>query len=534
MSIKTGTCNICNTEGRTIKCNNSASSGFKCTRSFCYKCADQRGVSTNEFLLCNWTKTTYRCPDCVKQQLTTLETSTGSRFNLKNESDEIRSLLDPHPRSPNRAQPADQSQSEHVSSQAQPPPVNSQDETVINSANARNDQVDDLNGSTSSEDSFNSSHDVTLLPGNEDSELSRLTNEQAHLDNEESLPPATPQVEIEDNTPEIPDNPANGEARDFTPKVTCKYFKAGYCRLTKRLCRYEHPKLCKFYLRDPQHGCRKEACSYDHPRLCQNYEEYGVCTRICFNFHRHRASNRRINRPNNTNNSRHNFPRSNRNNYRNGRTERLARETRYFQNRITQPDGPQPHLTPLPLSHMVNGNSSQPPTAERNSLVTPHYPPIPQPSHPPQVFPHPAPSPPMQPSTTPSPNMAAHPISAAVVHDHTRPPLHPPPHPSLHNVPPQVQPNPPAYQPPPSGVPHPGPPPPNAAAHPLPSSPANQEQSGHLNDLHQEHNLPPHNHFLYEMIRRQVWSEAEPLFHHMTHRVMTQMQVLPTIPGQQA
>merc|ERR1712074_512759 len=67
-------------------------------------------------------------------------------------------------------------------------------------------------------------------------------------------------------------------------------------------CRYKHPKICSFYIRDPDRTSRKGCkfngrCINKHPPLCSSWENQGQCPRdlrgkFCKYFHRdsHRVS----------------------------------------------------------------------------------------------------------------------------------------------------------------------------------------------------------------------------------------------------
>ena len=178
-------------------------------------------VNEYQFLLYNWTKASFRCSDCIKNQLITLETETGSRFSLKDEMDNILSHVSaqapqqtqlthplPHPTIPSPSQPREanrMSSSEHSNPQLIPSPSTStsfpaanpyplvqenpeipdtepsngnSSEDIINQNNEIANENTLLNESSSSEESFTSSHDETIMPVNDDEEEGELANEQ--------------------------------------------------------------------------------------------------------------------------------------------------------------------------------------------------------------------------------------------------------------------------------------------------------------------------------------------------------------------
>ena len=81
------------------------------------------------------------------------------------------------------------------------------------------------------------------------------------------------------------------------PKPKCKFFMRGYCKKSREECNFEHPKLCRNYMRgrdNPKNGCRKgSSCGFEHPSVCYQLEDYGFCQKNengpCRYFHRKNA-----------------------------------------------------------------------------------------------------------------------------------------------------------------------------------------------------------------------------------------------------
>ena len=631
-----GVCSICHTDTKIIKCNTS-SSAIKCKRNFCFKCANKDNISGHQFLLCNWTRASFRCPDCIKNQLTLLETTTGSRFSLKDEMDCLSMIVNNHAtdcsahNSPTLSEPPPTLPVPCPSSSPLPKPTTvsplasiqaspgrdtpphttpkqqegSSDRTdsnnplidthnrAENSTDTANDQHGErsanppLNESSSSEDSFTSSLEETIIPTNDASEANEQPSEQIPHNNGRSQPTVDP-----------PPTETNTRInRDDRSNVTCKFFNAGYCRLTKRLCNYDHPKLCRFYLRNPHHGCKKENCNHYHPTLCKSFEEYGRCTKICFKFHRHRAYRNTSQASNggftNTaNNNRNNNDRS----YSRHRIERLIREAREGPSNLNQTNPPLPQLRqgntqrypPFPQPHTHRNPPPNIPAVttmqESGSLPTTEpqaptilHPTLPHPDmpimcnerapgfqarrmegspntpntsaapQPPSTHPEtlrtippplldtrdqrdghtlPTPCPPISllpHHTQPWTHQPTRPTNPTATHNTQAFPVHPsspPTQPTLHTSPLPL-----------TDVPQPGPPPPEFTH--APSNPNSDLMEATPHNFHQANGIPPQNNFLYEMIRRQIWSEVEPLFHQTAHRVMSQMQVPPPFLSQQ-
>ena len=85
----------------------------------------------------------------------------------------------------------------------------------------------------------------------------------------------------------------DGHHDNLRNKRNCRYHLSGKCRYTKNECRFEHPKLCRYFIRqkdDPRWGCKKRNCAFYHPKLCYDLENYGDCNRRnCKYYHRTNA-----------------------------------------------------------------------------------------------------------------------------------------------------------------------------------------------------------------------------------------------------
>ena len=510
------------------------------------------------------------------------------------------------------------------SNRSSPENIINQDTGTVDGTNLLNESV----SSSSSEESFASSHETTNTLDDDNVEGNEQTNERTNEHgSERTNEDGSQNRELNQEFP--PQESGENVNQDDTPKIICKYFSAGFCRLTKRLCEYDHPKLCRYFLRNPLTGCKKDRCSRLHPTLCKTVEESGYCNKICFKFHRHRASGVRRYAPNRGYRNSDNY--SNRN-YSRMRMNRLERENEgnrnqnYFHNpaqnnrRLNAPlasaqrnvhrNGPTngnsttAQRNAPPPTQAINQESSRtaheanqplpasqpnPPRSDCPPAVTTDVGAMPNiPSH--QLHPPPhtltastaigsapsiASSPssdhfssaPSTASSSASDHISAHPILNTPLHpprtdnlllvgdDAPNLPMHIsytlPLHPSplqpqaLTHFPPQplpigAQPSPPPSLTqhifpvpfPPTGAPQAGLPSPQTTNHTLTDQLISPAESIPLN-LHPTSGVPPPNPFLYEMLRRQAWLGAEPLFHHTAHRVMTQMQVPPMFPGLQ-
>ena len=111
------------------------------------------------------------------------------------------------------------------------------------------------------------------------SDTTTSTSSTNSLDNtivEPNRQPAAEGVFVEENGDEPP---------------ICKYYKKGYCN-SRETCTYSHPKLCKFWARNPINGCHysSEECRFYHPRQCFEYENRKKCEKeSCRYFHRKNA-----------------------------------------------------------------------------------------------------------------------------------------------------------------------------------------------------------------------------------------------------
>ena len=76
-----------------------------------------------------------------------------------------------------------------------------------------------------------------------------------------------------------------------SPPPICKYYKKGRCNY-RETCTYSHPKICKFWARNPINGClyNREECRFYHPYQCFEYENWKRCEiESCRYFHRKNA-----------------------------------------------------------------------------------------------------------------------------------------------------------------------------------------------------------------------------------------------------
>ena len=73
----------------------------------------------------------------------------------------------------------------------------------------------------------------------------------------------------------------------------CKYYNKGRCNF-RETCSYRHPKLCKYWAKNPINGClySREQCRFYHPYECYEYENKKRCEKEnCRFFHRKNALN---------------------------------------------------------------------------------------------------------------------------------------------------------------------------------------------------------------------------------------------------
>ncbi len=91
------------------------------------------------------------------------------------------------------------------------------------------------------------------------------------------------------DTTSVLDNSIEISGESTRGKENCFYYMQGSCKHGKKgtHCRYEHPEMCRKYLRMGTEGCNKDKeCRYVHPKLCGISKVTKKCHRkICHFYH---------------------------------------------------------------------------------------------------------------------------------------------------------------------------------------------------------------------------------------------------------
>ena len=321
----------------TIKCEHVKRTE-QCKSNYCFLCAR---VPELYFINYSQTRAQYKCMECVKKQLETLQTK--NHFVLTEEIAALRATNASQIRSSPPSSPITMSTtiaeiqllSTTIASSAEVPNESENEGSSMteengNSRSGTNDEqtLPDLPASTDEdEDIFLDSHDTVQQTDSPERTVATTQNLQTvNSDNEQQVashegilpctqsqlsvtigrnvlpreldsgtpsraepePDQTPQNQDRNETDTLNDLATTTENNLETPQTSetepvvnsrraiCRYHKKGKCNRRYTTCDYRHPKICRYWVRNPLDGC-PGGCRLYHPRECYEYENTLRC-----------------------------------------------------------------------------------------------------------------------------------------------------------------------------------------------------------------------------------------------------------------